>query len=64
MDWGDKGGGNAERALKKGFGTIPYFLEITDVGEALFLRKISVLPKVYPTNRPHRLKTQKCFAKH
>ncbi len=29
-----------------------------------FLRKNSVLPKMYSTNRPHRLKTQMCFAKH
>jgi hypothetical protein len=43
---------------KKGFGTIPYFLEIADVGVAyLIFEKIIVLPKVYSTNRPHRLKT-------
>ena len=66
MDWGGKGGGNAERALKKNcFGTIPYFLEITDVGEAyLIFERISVLPKVYSINRPHRLKPRMCFAKH
>jgi hypothetical protein len=62
---GGEGGGNTERALKNGFGAFPYFLEITDVGEAyLLFEKINVLPKVYSTNRPHRLKTQKCFAKH
>jgi hypothetical protein len=37
MDWGGKGGGDAERALKKWFCTIPYFLEITDVGEAYLI---------------------------
>jgi hypothetical protein len=30
----------------------------------LIFEKISVLSKVYSTNRPHRLKTQMCFAKH
>jgi len=46
------------------FCAIPYFLEITDVGEAyLIFEIISVLLKVYSTNRPHRLKTQMCFAK-
>ncbi len=62
---GKKGGGNAEQTLKKGFGAIPYFLEIANVGEAyLIFEKISVLPKVHSTNRPHRLKTHVCFAKH
>ena len=44
---------------------IPFFLEIANVGEAyLIFEKNSVLPKVYSANRPHRLKTQMCFAKH
>ena len=61
---GKKGGGNTERALKNGFGVIPYFLEIADVGEAyLIFEIISVLPKVHSSNRPHRLKTQMCVAK-
>jgi hypothetical protein len=34
---GKKGGGNTERALKNGFGAIPYFLEIADVGEAYLI---------------------------
>ena len=43
---------------KNNFGAIPYFLEITNVGEAyLIFERISVLPKVYSTNRPNRLKT-------
>jgi len=50
---------------KNGFGRIPYFLEITDVGEAyLIFETISVLLEVHFTNRPHRLKTQMCFAIH
>jgi hypothetical protein len=36
LDW-KKGGGNTERALKNGFGAIPYFLEIANVGEAYFI---------------------------
>ncbi len=43
LDWGGDGGGNTERALKNGFGVIPYFLEIANVGEAyLIFEKISV----------------------
>jgi hypothetical protein len=63
---GKKGGGNTERSQKNCFGVIPYFLEIADVGDAyLLFEKISVvLSKAYSTNMPHRLKTQKCFAKH
>jgi hypothetical protein len=57
LDW-KKRGGNTEGAPKKDFATIPYFLEITNVGEAyLIFEKISVLPKLYSTNRPNRLKT-------
>jgi hypothetical protein len=61
-----KGGGNTERAPKHVFCAIPYFLEITDVGEAYLIYEIiSVLLKVYSTNRPHRLKTQMfCQSKH
>ena len=46
MDLGGEGGGAMLNANKKsGFGTIPYFLEITNVGEAhLIFEKISVLP--------------------
>ena len=63
-DWEKRGGGNTERALKNSFGAISYFLEIAYVGEAyLIFEKISVLPKVYSTNRPNCLKTLKCFAK-
>jgi hypothetical protein len=54
LDWGKKGGGNTERAIKNGFGAIPHFLEIANVGPS---ESIS-------TNRPNRLKTLKCFAKH
>jgi hypothetical protein len=67
MHWigGKGGGGNTERALKNSFGAIPYFLKIADVGEAyLIFQRISVLLKVYSTNRPNRLKTLKCFSKH
>jgi len=61
---GGKGGGNTERALKNGFGVIPDFLEIANVGEAyLIFVRISVLLKVYSTNRPNRLETFMCFAK-
>ncbi len=43
--------------------TKKWFLEITDIGEVyLIFEIISVLPKVYSTNRQHRLKTQMCFA--
>jgi hypothetical protein len=62
---GGKRGGNTECALKKLLGAIKYFLEIANVEEAcLIFEMISVLPKVYSTNRPHSLKTQMCFAKH
>jgi hypothetical protein len=55
---GKKGGAILRVHKKKDFGTIPYFLEIANVGEAcLIFEKISVLPKVYSTNRPNRLKT-------
>jgi len=39
---GKIGGGNTEFAQKNGFGVIPYFLEITDVGEAylIFAKKL------------------------
>ena len=61
-DWGGSGGGNTEHALNKWF-CAPNFLEITDVGEAsLIFEKISLLPKVYSTNRPNRFKTLKCIA--
>ena len=47
-----------EGATKKDFGSIPYFLEIANVGEAyLIFERISVLPKVFSTNIPNRLKT-------
>ena len=50
LDWEKRGGGNTECTLKNCFGTIPYFLEIADVGEAdLLFEIISVLPKVYST---------------
>ena len=46
--WIGKRGGAILRAHKKDFGTIPYFLEIANVGEAyLIFEKISVLPKVF-----------------
>ena len=61
---GGERGGNTERALKNGFGAIPDFLEIADVGEAyLIFERISVLLKVNSTNRPNRSETLKCFAK-
>ena len=41
------------------------FLEIANVGEAyLIFEKISVLPKVFSTNSPKRLKTLSVFSKH
>jgi hypothetical protein len=44
---GGKGGGNTRAHQKKDFGEIPYFLEITYVGEAyLIFEKSSVFPKV------------------
>jgi len=62
---GKKGGGNTEPAPKNGFGAIPYFLEITNVGEAyLIFVKTGVLPKALSTNRLNKLKTLKVFAKH
>ena len=70
---GKKGGGNTECTLKNCFGTIPYFLEIADVGEAYLLFEIiSVLPKVYSTQIENTYvlcktkmrfgKTHMCFA--
>ena len=55
VTWGrhglEKRGGNTEGATKKDFGAIPYFLEITFVGDAhLIFEKIIVLPKVISTN--------------
>jgi hypothetical protein len=34
---GEKGGTNTERAIKNGFGAIPYFLEIANVEEAYLI---------------------------
>jgi hypothetical protein len=59
-------------ALNNGFGGIPYFLEITYVGEVyLIFEKISVLPKAKFNNQAQQIentkvfcKTLKCFATH
>ena len=48
-----KRGGNTEGATKKDFSAIPYFLDITYVGEThLIFEKNTVLPKVFSTNCP------------
>jgi hypothetical protein len=47
----EKGGAILRAQQKKDFGAIPYFLEITFVGDAhLIFEKIIVLPKVISTN--------------
>jgi len=62
---GEKRGAILRAHQKKDFGAIPYFLEITNVGEAyLIFEKISRLPKVFSTNSPNRLKTLSVFSKH
>ena len=61
---GKKRGAILRAHQKKDFGAIPYFLEITNVGEAyLIFEKISRLPKVFSTNSPNRLKTLSVFFK-
>ena len=50
---GGKGGTMLNAHWKNSFGAIPYFLKTADVEEAyLVYEKISVIPKVYSTNRP------------
>ena len=64
MDWG--GGGWEQcwtRTKKMVLAQFHIFLKSPMLEKPIsFLREISVLPKVYLTNRPHRLKTQMCFA--
>ncbi len=58
METTKRGGAILRKHKNKDFGTIPFFLEIANVGEAyLIFERISVVLKVYSTNRPNRLKT-------
>jgi hypothetical protein len=62
---GKKGWAILRAHQKKILARFHNFLEIANVGEAyLIFEKISVLPKVFSTNSPKRLKTLSVFSKH